>query len=52
VSLFLGWPIFGAILLGNFFANMIRNMWASTIIFCGHFTEDVHTFSEEECENK
>lgn len=52
VGLFLGWPMFGAIVLGNFFANMIRNMWASTIIFCGHFTEDVHTFSEEECENE
>ena len=28
------------------------NLWASTIIFCGHFTEDAQTFSEEECENE
>jgi len=44
--------MFFAILGGNFVANLIRNLWANIIIFCGHFTEDVHTFSEEECENE
>ena len=52
VGLFLGWPMFFAILGGNIVANLIRNIWTSTIIFCGHFTENVHTFSEEECENE
>lgn len=46
------WPIFLPVLLGNIVANLIRNLWTSTIIFCGHFTEGVHTFSEEECKNE
>lgn len=45
-------PVFLPVLLGNFCANIIRNLWTSTIIFCGHFTEDAHTFSEEECKNE
>ena len=40
------------VLAGNAVANGARNLWASTIIFCGHFTEDAQTFSEEECENE
>ena len=52
VGLFLGWPMFFAILAGNMLANLIRNIWTSAIIFCGHFTEDVHTFSKEEYENE
>lgn len=38
--------------LGNFLANSIRNLWGSAVIFCGHFTEDVHTFTEEACRNE
>ncbi len=45
-------PVFLPVLLGNFCANLIRNFWTSTIIFCGHFTEEAHTFSEEECKNE
>ena len=33
------WPPFVA--AGNLTANLIRNMWAFMIIFCGHFPEDV-----------
>jgi linoleoyl-CoA desaturase len=44
----LAWPIFGTVLLGNLAANLIRNIWAFVIIFCGHFTEDVTMFSEAE----
>jgi NADPH-dependent stearoyl-CoA 9-desaturase len=47
----LGW-LTGAtlgVLTGNLVANMIRNLWASSVIFCGHFPEGVHTFTEEEC---
>jgi fatty acid desaturase len=46
------WPVFLPVLLGNILANLIRNIWTSTIIFCGHFTEGVHTFSVKECENE
>ena len=48
----LGWPVFFGVLLAHVGANLIRNLWASTIIFCGHFTENVHTFSAAECENE
>ena len=33
-------------------ANMIRNVWAHAIIFCGHFPDQTYTFSEEEVENE
>jgi fatty acid desaturase len=35
-------------LLGNVTANGLRNIWAHTVIFCGHFPGDVQTFSYEE----
>lgn len=34
--------------LGNFVANGVRNVWAFSIIFCGHFPEGVRMFHEEE----
>jgi linoleoyl-CoA desaturase len=40
----LAWPVFLPVLLGNVCANVIRNVWTYTIIFCGHFTADVETF--------
>ena len=46
------WPVAGQVLVGNLIANLLRNLWTSTIIFCGHFTEDAHTFSEKEIENE
>jgi fatty acid desaturase len=33
---------------GNLTANLIRNVWAFMIIFCGHFPEDTQEFSIEE----
>jgi fatty acid desaturase len=45
-------PVFLPVLLGNFLANLLRNLWTAIVIFCGHFTEEVHTFSIEECENE
>ncbi|AEF41495.1 fatty acid desaturase family protein [Hoyosella subflava] len=33
---------------GNLTANVARNLWASSIIFCGHFPDGVEIFSEEE----
>lgn len=40
------------ILLGNLAANVIRNVWTYSIIFCGHFPENVITFTEEEVANE
>ncbi|QDQ09318.1 fatty acid desaturase family protein [Streptomyces spectabilis] len=34
-------------LLGTLTANTARNVWAHTVIFCGHFPGDVRTFPEE-----
>ncbi|MDR3418223.1 MAG: acyl-CoA desaturase [Nevskia sp.] len=39
------WP---RVLAGNVAANLIRNVWAYAIIFCGHFPEGAETFTEEE----
>lgn len=52
IGIFLGWPMFTGILLANISANVIRNIWTSMVIFCGHFTDNIHTFSEEECKNE
>jgi fatty acid desaturase len=30
----------------------MRNVWAFTIIFCGHFPDGTHEFTVEECENE
>ncbi|MEV0252936.1 acyl-CoA desaturase [Streptomyces sp. NPDC050732] len=39
-------------LLGNLTANSARNIWAHTIIFCGHFPGEVRTFTEEQLEGE
>jgi fatty acid desaturase len=41
-------PLFPLTLAGNATANLIRNVWAFNIIFCGHFPAGVETFTEEE----
>ena len=46
------WPLAGQVFLGNLLANVIRNIWAATIIFCGHLTDHVHTFSKESIINE
>lgn len=48
----ISWPMFFAVLAGNLIAEFIRNWWTSSIIFCGHFTEDAQTFDLKECENE
>jgi NADPH-dependent stearoyl-CoA 9-desaturase len=40
-------PFFLPVLLGNAVANVLRNLWTYVVIFCGHFTADVETFSKE-----
>jgi len=45
-------PVAPIVLAGNAGANLIRNLWSSTVIFCGHFTQDAETFTEEEAEGE
>jgi linoleoyl-CoA desaturase len=33
-------------------ANVIRNVWAHSIIFCGHFPDQTYTFSQREVEDE
>ena len=41
-------PVFA----GNAVANVIRSLWASAVIFNGHFTEDAETFEPDNTENE
>jgi fatty acid desaturase len=43
-------PIAPLVLAGNASANLLRNLWAFTIIFCGHFPDGTQLFTEEEVE--
>jgi fatty acid desaturase len=45
-------PMFVSTLAGNAAANLVRNVWAFSIIFCGHFPSGVATFTEEETEDE
>jgi linoleoyl-CoA desaturase len=40
-------PSFLPTLLGNVTANMARNVWAHTVIFCGHFPDGAEVFTED-----
>jgi linoleoyl-CoA desaturase len=39
---------FKSTLAANFTANIVRNVWAHSIIFCGHFPDQTYTFGEDE----
>jgi NADPH-dependent stearoyl-CoA 9-desaturase len=43
---------FRSTLAANFTANIVRNVWAHSIIFCGHFPDQTYTFSEQEVANE
>jgi fatty acid desaturase len=43
---------FKSTLAANFTANIVRNVWAYSIIFCGHFPDQTYTFSQREVENE
>jgi NADPH-dependent stearoyl-CoA 9-desaturase len=40
------------VLTGNVAANVVRNVWAFAVIFCGHFPDGVELFSEEDIEGE
>src|SRR4029077_2034389 len=39
---------FRSTLAANFTANIVRNVWSHSIIFCGHFPDQTYTFSLDE----
>ncbi|MCW5890865.1 MAG: acyl-CoA desaturase [bacterium] len=45
-------PAAPAVFLGNLTANLVRNVWAFAVIFCGHFTADVEVFPESVLEDE
>src|SRR5947209_18085992 len=45
-------PSFLTTLTANFTANVVRNVWAYAIIFCGHFPDQTYTFTPEQYEHE
>jgi linoleoyl-CoA desaturase len=45
-------PLFLSTITANATANLVRNIWAYSIIFCCHIPSGVATFTEEECEDE
>lgn len=45
-------PFFGPVLAGNLAANLVRNLWSFTIIFCGHFPDGVAQFTTDDVEDE
>jgi linoleoyl-CoA desaturase len=45
-------PTFTSTLAADVAANVIRNVWAYAIIFCGHFPDQTYTFSQQETEDE
>ena len=45
-------PIAPLVFAGNLSANLMRNLWTYTIIFCGHFPDGVEQFDKAVLENE
>jgi fatty acid desaturase len=45
-------PQFLSTLTANATANLMRNLWAYTVIFCGHFPDGAEKFTVEQFENE
>jgi fatty acid desaturase len=43
---------FKSTLSADFTSNVVRNVWAYGIIFCGHFPDQTYTFSQEETDDE
>lgn len=52
LALPLGLPSALAVLTGNATANLVRNLWSFTVIFCGHFPEGVELFEYDPDESR
>jgi len=44
--------VFGLVAGANAVANIIRNIWAFVIIFCGHFPSETHNFTLEQVQGE
>jgi len=42
-------PLFPLTLAANATANLVRNVWSFSVIFCGHFPSGAQVFTQEEC---
>ena len=55
---YIAWPAlsgpkgFKTTVKANATANLVRNIWSYSIIFCGHFPDQTYTFSQKEVENE
>ncbi len=45
-------PLAPLTFVGNAAANVVRNVWAFTIIFCGHFPDGTRVFTPDEVEDE
>jgi len=45
-------PWFLPVLVANAAANLIRNLWSYAIIFCGHFPDGAHVFTEAQVQGE
>jgi linoleoyl-CoA desaturase len=45
-------PFFFYVAGANLVANLMRNLWSYAIIFCGHFPDGAHLFTEEDVANE
>src|SRR5699024_8756799 len=45
-------PFAPLVFAGNLTANLTRNLWAYTIIFCGHFPDGVEEFNVDVLDNE
>ena len=45
-------PQFVSTVTANAMANLMRNLWSYTVIFCGHFPDGAEKFTEDELENE
>jgi linoleoyl-CoA desaturase len=39
-------------LKANFLANIVRNVWSHSIIFCGHFPDQTYVFTQDEVKDE
>ena len=46
------WAVFGLVAGANAIANVMRNIWTFTIIFCGHFPGGAYNFTQQQVEGE
>jgi fatty acid desaturase len=45
-------PAFLPVLAANHTANLVRNLWTHTVIFCGHFPDGADVFTEDQLDGE